>query len=182
MQSSSGATAHVPPGSVLFYIRQFDALDNFSAHQVAVWGLDFFTAEHAYQWKKFAKIKPLVAHSIQSSRSPFLAKAIAQQHQAKAPMSWTPREKLSIMRTILHAKAIQHVDVREVLLITGQRQLIEDSPEDEFWGRGSKGNGKNNLGRIWMEIRTTLRQQNFNGPFLRPANNAEASSADNMNP
>ena len=42
-------------------------------------------------------------------------------------------------------------------LATGDEELVEDSPNDYYWGRGRSGTGKNMLGRILMEVRDELR-------------------------
>lgn len=36
--------------------------------------------------------------------------------------------------------------------------LVEDSPNDYFWGRGISGEGKNMLGRLLMQVREELKQ------------------------
>lgn len=66
--------------------------------------------------------------------------------------------KVDIMRNILRAKVDQHEYVRRKLLATGNRELIEDSWRDDFWGWGLNRDGQNMLGRLWMEIRTDLRK------------------------
>ena len=43
---------------VLFFTPAFDALNNFSAHSVEIWGHLFPTVEHAFQWKKFSESNP----------------------------------------------------------------------------------------------------------------------------
>jgi ribA/ribD-fused uncharacterized protein len=65
--------------------------------------------------------------------------------------------KVDIMRDILRAKADQHEYVRRKLLATGDRELIEDSWRDDFWGWGPNRDGQNMLGKLWMEIRSELR-------------------------
>jgi len=37
--------------------------------------------------------------------------------------------------------------------------LIEDSKMDGFWGIGAKGNGKNMLGRLLMEVREQITKE-----------------------
>src|SRR3546814_7580821 len=64
--------------------------------------------------------------------------------------------KVQIMRRILHEKASQHEYVRRKLLATGDRELIEDSWRDDFWGWGPNKDGKNQLGKLWMEVREEL--------------------------
>lgn len=41
-------------------------------------------------------------------------------------------------------------------LATGDRELIEDSWRDDFWGWGPNRDGKNMLGKLWMEVRAEL--------------------------
>ena len=61
------------------------------------------------------------------------------------------------MRTAVRAKFETHADLREQLLATGDEEFVEDSPNDDYWGRGRRGTGKNRLGRILMEVREELR-------------------------
>jgi ribA/ribD-fused uncharacterized protein len=68
--------------------------------------------------------------------------------------------KVDIMRDILRAKVAQHEYVRRKLLATGERELIEDSWRDDFWGWGPNRDGQNMLGKLWMEIRAELRAAN----------------------
>jgi predicted NAD-dependent protein-ADP-ribosyltransferase YbiA (DUF1768 family) len=35
--------------------------------------------------------------------------------------------------------------------------IVEDSPKDDFWGWGPKRDGRNELGKIWMLLRSQLR-------------------------
>ena len=61
------------------------------------------------------------------------------------------------MEEIFRAKVLQNEDVKERLLKTGQRKIIENSPVDSFWGIGPKGDGQNMVGKIWMKIRDELK-------------------------
>jgi hypothetical protein len=64
--------------------------------------------------------------------------------------------KVDVMRDILRAKVAQHEYVRRKLLATGDRELIEDSWRDDFWGWGPNRDGQNMLGKLWMEVRAEL--------------------------
>ncbi len=37
--------------------------------------------------------------------------------------------------------------------------IVEDSPKDDFWGWGPNRDGRNELGKIWMRLRSELRQK-----------------------
>ena len=57
------------------------------------------------------------------------------------------------------AKFIQHPDLREKLLSTGDAILHEDSPWDKYWGY-AKGGGLDRLGKLLMQVREELRHGN----------------------
>jgi ribA/ribD-fused uncharacterized protein len=82
---------------------------------------------------------------------------IAQRHKASVRSDWHDI-KVNIMRLIIRAKTEQHPYVRRKLLATGDRELIEDSWRDDFWGWGPNRDGQNMLGKLWMELRAELRQ------------------------
>ena len=81
---------------------------------------------------------------------------IAEINRERRRKDWDD-VKVGIMREILRAKASQHEYVCRKLLATGERELIEDSWRDDFWGWGPNRDGQNMLGKLWMEIRTELR-------------------------
>ncbi len=141
--------------AVYFFTPAYHPLDNFSAHAIFVWGISFPTAEHAFQWKKFADSRPDIAEKILNAKSPHLVKEISDTHKAEQPINWFEK-KVQIMEVILRAKTEQHKDVREILKKTGKRTIIENSPADTFWGIGLNGKGENMIGKIWMKIRKDL--------------------------
>ena len=57
------------------------------------------------------------------------------------------------MREIVRAKLEQHSYVRQALMDSGDRPIVEMNDSDEFWGWGKNHEGQNNLGKIWMELR-----------------------------
>lgn len=57
------------------------------------------------------------------------------------------------MKEILRAKIAQHDDVRSALRETGTDEIVKEEPLDPYWGTGPDGNGRNELGKLWMELR-----------------------------
>lgn len=143
------------PERVRFYEHDFYVLSNFSAFRVCGWGRDFDTAEHAYHWHKFQD-HPHMQDQIQMSASAHEAFKFAEAMKSYRRRDWD-EVKVGIMRDILRAKADQHEYVRRKLLATGDRELVEDSWRDDFWGWGPNRDGKNMLGKLWMEVRAELR-------------------------
>lgn len=142
---------------VFFYEQDFYVLSNFSSFQVFIYERDFATSEHAYHWRKFSDTNLSIGHAIWGARSAHEAFKIAESAKGHRRKDWDA-VKLDIMREILRAKARQHEYVRRKLLATGNRELIENSWRDSFWGWGENRDGQNMLGKLWMEIRSELRQ------------------------
>ena len=141
---------------VFFYEQDFYVLSNFSAFALQWKGLRFDTSEAAYHWEKFSITAPVIAEDIRLAPSAHVAFKIAELYEACRRPDWI-NEKLTVMRNILRAKVDQHEYVRRKLLATGDRELVEDSWRDDFWGWGPSRDGKNMLGRLWMEVRTELK-------------------------
>jgi ribA/ribD-fused uncharacterized protein len=141
--------------AVYFFTVPFEPLNNFSPHRIEIWGKDFQTSEHAFQWKKFSDVEPEIAERIFVARSPEAVSEISDANKPKRPKDWGNR-KIAIMEEILRAKLAQHKDVRDALKRTGMRRIVENSPVDSFWGSGPNKDGKNMLGEVWMKIRKDL--------------------------
>jgi predicted NAD-dependent protein-ADP-ribosyltransferase YbiA (DUF1768 family) len=62
------------------------------------------------------------------------------------------------MKEILREKVRQHPYVLKKLIESGNKELIEDSWRDDFWGWGPNKDGKNMLGKLWMEIREEVKR------------------------
>ena len=65
--------------------------------------------------------------------------------------------KVAVMRDALRAKFTQHPELSELLLGTGDAKLVEHTENDDYWGDGGDGRGKNMLGRLLMLLRDELR-------------------------
>lgn len=155
---------------VFFYENDFYVLSNFSAFRVLWRGRDFNTSEQAYHWERFAtgqegnrspafgSMASAIADEIRYAPSAHVAFKIAQERKSLQRPDWDV-VKVEVMRNILRAKTGQHEYVRQKLLATGDRELIEDSWRDDFWGWGPNGDGKNMLGKLWMEVRSEIRDR-----------------------
>jgi len=54
--------------------------------------------------------------------------------------------KDDVMRTAVRRKFETHAERRERLLATGDEELVEDSPNDYYWGRGEAAAGRTGWG------------------------------------
>ena len=144
---------------VFFYEQEFYVLSNFSAFRVKWLSFDFDTTEHAYQFSKFWEAgsvnQRIILNAIRHAQSAHEAFKIAQDHTSCIHPSWKDR-RVDVMRGILRSKVARHEYVQRKLLETGDRELIENSWRDSFWGWGPNKDGQNQLGKLWMEIRDEL--------------------------
>lgn len=175
-----------PQDYVDFYEREFYSLSNFSAFTLEWENWRFDTSEAAYHFMKFP-VGLSIRQDIRLAPSAHEAFKLAEKFKWMRRDDWDD-VKVEIMRKILRAKAEQHEYVRRKLLETGDRQLIECSWRDDFWGWGANRDGQNMLGKLWMEIRAELRgspsarqEQSASEPGL-PGTSAEGGPASKESP
>ena len=142
------------PDRVCFYEQDYYVLSNFSSFTLQWKGLRFDTSEAAYHWEKFPN-NTEIRHAIRTAPSAHEAYQIAFRNREDRRADWDD-VKVEIMRDILYAKVEQHEYVKRKLLATGERELVENSWRDDFWGWGPNRDGQNELGKLWMDIRAWL--------------------------
>lgn len=103
------------------------------------------SAEHAYQAQK---VDPSQRHLFLQAVSPLQAKQLGGQMQVR--IDFDPFES---MRLVLRAKFTGSSALKQLLLQTGDEELIEDNPGP--WG--GRNGGENRLGKLLMELRSELR-------------------------
>ncbi len=143
----------------IFYIY----FSPYTAHAITVDGMVFPTVEHAYQCARYTD--PKIIEEIRSATSPVKAWEISGKYkQFQIPEFKNDEHKLKMMKKLMLLKALQHEDVRKVLLDSGDQKIVKHivsgPPGDGFWDDGSDGKGLNYTGRMWMEIRDELKVQN----------------------
>ncbi len=138
-----------------FYGREFYIFSNFSSFAVKWKGKVWPTSEHAYQAAHFFKTAPALARKIYKAKSAHEAFKLAEANSDKAPKNWE-KIKVGIMEDIIRHKVKQNPYVMHKLMQTGKRLIVEDSPKDSFWGWGPNRNGRNELGKVWMKIRSEI--------------------------
>ena len=139
-------------------IRQFQGatrwLSNFEEAPVEFEGVMYPTNEHAFQAAKV--LDPEERRVFATLGHPSKAKWLGRRVPLRA--DWE-EVKIDVMRRVNRDKFTRHAHLREKLLATGERELIEGNTwRDHFWGVSlTTGKGRNELGKILMEIRAELR-------------------------
>jgi N-glycosidase YbiA len=147
---------------VKFYGTQdeYGCFSNFYHATFALNGCAWPTVEHYFQAQKFPDTD--YEQAIRKAKSPAKAKSMGRTRSLRLRKDWE-RVKDGIMREAVLAKFTQHLDLRMILLSTGDAILMENSPTDTYWGIGSHGGGKNKLGKILMSVREELRASEDRG-------------------
>lgn len=113
------------------------------------------TSEHAYHSEKFDD--PELLEQLRNTRSAHDSMKLAYANRDKYRKDWD-NVKLEIMKDILRAKVEQHPYVKKKLLESGEKELVENSWRDSYWGWGPNKDGKNHLGKLWMEVREEIKK------------------------
>jgi len=133
----------------------FGCFSNFSAHPMRIGGKLWPTSEHYFQAQKFKEVE--YREKIRKANSPMIAARMGRDRKKPLRRDWES-VKVGVMRDAVRAKFTQHADIREILLSTGNANIVEHTERDSYWGDGGDGSGKNMLGRILMEIRDELKE------------------------
>jgi N-glycosidase YbiA len=144
-------------GIINFYSvsDEFGEFSNFAAYPIAIDKQIWPTSEHYFQAQKFENAA--YRQQIRKANSPIIAARLGRDRRQKLRRNWES-VKVGVMRTAVLAKFEQHEDLRALLLSTGDAKLVEHTANDDYWGDGGDGSGKNMLGRILMQVRDSLRQ------------------------
>ena len=151
--------APIPETDIKFYDvhGKYGAFTNFYRKEVMIDEKRWKTTEHYFQAQKFIGT-PYEEH-IRSLATPREAFQFSRIHHVRPWIrnDWH-RVKEDVMKKALLCKFSQNEDLKQLLLGTGQRKLIEHTANDLYWGDGGDGRGQNKLGRLLMDVRATLRK------------------------
>jgi len=134
----------------------YGEFSNFSPHPVKLKGKTWPTSEHYFQAQKFAGTEH--EEEIRRAKSPMIAARLGRSREKPLRRDWE-FSKEGIMRELLRAKFTQHLDLRSLLLSSGQETIVEHTANDDYWGDGGDGTGRNRLGILLMELREELRTE-----------------------
>jgi N-glycosidase YbiA len=136
--------------------NEYGEFSNFSPHGFELDGKYWATSEHFFQAQKFVGTPH--EDEVRKAKSPMIAARMGRSRQRPLRKDWE-KVKDDVMRRAVLRKFETHAALRDILLGTGDEQLVENAPGDYYRGCGEDGSGKNMLGQILMEVRETLRNR-----------------------
>ena len=151
-----------PGGAAVFRIvrERWGGLSNFGAYPLEVNGVAIPTSEALYQACRFPG-DPDLQRLVISQPNPMAAKIEANKKADRSRADWFDIN-VRLMRWVLRVKlACNYESFGQLLDSTGEMPIVEHSRRDRFWGaryEGSELVGVNALGRLLMELREQLRE------------------------
>ncbi len=143
--------------AILFYRTSdpYGEFSNFSKHPIEIDGMVWPTSEHYFQARKYAD--PVRRDEVRSAKTAMIAAQMGRDQTIPIRADWDA-VKDDVMREAVLAKFSQHAALRELLLATGIRPIVEHTTNDSYWADAGDGSGMNRLGAILMEVREALRR------------------------
>jgi N-glycosidase YbiA len=145
--------------TIYFYSTKevpYGCFSNFSAHSFVLDGKGWPTSEHYFQAQKFAGTPH--AEEIRLVAAPMVAARMGRERSRPLRPDWN-EVKDDLMRRAVLRKFESYKEIADILLSTGDEELVEKTSDDYYWGCGTNGKGENMLGKILMEVRQILRER-----------------------
>lgn len=144
--------------TIYFYQEKIKTFSNFSHHSFWLDDHEWKTSEHYFQAQKFVNTEHF--NTIKSAKTPLCARILGRSRKFPIREDWE-EVKDDVMRKALYAKFSQNKDIKNILVSTDNTKLIENSPNDYYWGCGFDNSGLNRLGVLLMELRTLFQLEDF---------------------
>lgn len=131
----------------------YGGFSNFALYQIKLKGKIWKTTEHYFQAQKFAE--KTYQEKIRKASTPMKAAQLGRSRKVRIVKNWDNLRD-NVMYDALKAKFTQHDELKELLIKTNDKILIEHTKNDSYWGNAGDGSGKNKLGKLLMRLRKDL--------------------------
>ena len=141
---------------ILFYGRgPYWPFSNFYPAGFSTEGKWYPTSEHYFQSMKFAGNSELM-EKVRCKGTPTEAAIMGRDRSLPLRPDWEEVKDDVMFEALSHKfNGVSSVssDIIRLLVSTGNEEIIEDSPNDFYWGWGRDHSGKNMLGKLLMRLR-----------------------------
>ncbi len=153
------------------YVFFYKSKDAFSNHYISPFSIDGITFNCGEMYMMYHKAKLFndmeSMVKILNEESPKKQKDLGRKVIGFDSTIWYHNCQ-RIMVNGLKEKFMQNPDICDILLETGDRKIVEASPDDDIWGIGlaeddplildeANWKGKNLLGKVLMEVRNQIK-------------------------
>lgn len=140
-----------------YYLSRSDVnhpLSSYSRLEFELDGAEWPSVEHYYQGMKVEDDR--FRESVRQADHPEKAKELAEANKDAIRKDWQKVREVMMTRAV-YIRCRTHETVAAALLSTGEREIIETSQYDYYWGCGRDGRGHNTYGKVLMAVRDKLR-------------------------
>ncbi len=141
---------------IYFYMarEKYGEFSNFAPYGIEMDGRWWKTPEYYFQAQKFTgeAHKEKIANAVDTKT----AFNLGRSREIPIREDWEEVKDKVMYRAILK-KFKTYPKLKALLLSTGDAEIIENSPLDNYWACGKDGKGKNMLGQIFMRVRGELK-------------------------
>ena len=135
---------------------QYYEFSNFHTAPIEIDGKIWYSTEAYFQAMKFPD-NPNYQEIIRREKDTKIVKKLGSTINIKLRDDWE-NVKDQIMERAIDAKFTQHNNLKNLLLSTNNRLLIENNKNDNYWAIGN-GNGLNKLGIMLCNLRERLKNE-----------------------
>jgi N-glycosidase YbiA len=143
--------------TIYFYTKNqaYSEFSNFAPFGIELDDQWWQTTEHYFQAQKF--LDQAYQDKIRHASDPKTAANLGRSRSVVIREDWE-EIKDDVMRKAVLQKFQTHSQLRELLISTGNEDIVENAPGDYYWGCGTDGSGKNMLGKILQEVRFQIQR------------------------
>jgi len=146
--------------TALFFSRSDpnETLGSFARYGFELEGVEWPSVEHYFQAMKF--VDDAYRKKIRQAPHPQKARKLGRRRLKKIRADWSQVKDVVMTRGI-YIRCRTYPNLAEQLLATGDRQLVEDSQYDYYWGCGRDRRGNNAYGKVLMQVRSKLLEESL---------------------
>ena len=133
-----------------------DPLSAWSRHGFELDGEAWPSVAHYFEAMKFMDTD--LRKAICGAESPNAARRLARRNRRRIRDDWN-RVQQTYMTRGVYRKCRTSEDAAAALLGTGERHIMETSQYDYYWGCGRDTRGLNTYGKVLMQVRERLREE-----------------------
>ncbi|MCM0612977.1 NADAR family protein [Marinobacter sediminum] len=128
----------------------------YAAFSFELEGKGWPTVEHYFQGMKFTD--ETRQEQVRTAATPAQARKLGRKRHKSLRRDWK-QVRETIMTRGVYVRCRTHPELAEELLNTGEQRIVENSNFDYFWGCGRDRRGDNCYGKVLMNVRAKLREE-----------------------
>ncbi len=121
-------------------------------------GYEWPSIEHYYQAMKFQHSSPLHFEKIRQAKTAKQARRLGRSRFHKIRKDWAQVRRVVMTRAV-YTCCRSHPGLSQGLLDSGERKILENSQYDYYWGCGRDRRAENVYGKVLMDVRSKLVQE-----------------------